>query len=348
MNNKVALITDTHAGVRNDSIFFHDVAKEFYDEIFFPTLEEREIDQIIHLGDVLDRRRTMNVLTANRLQEDFFDKLAYNHINLDIIIGNHDTYFKNTNDVNGLDVITAPYADYVTVYTDPIERKWGNLDVLYLPWICDDNRSKSMKMIEKTKATVVLGHLEVTGCMMNAGRLMDERGLSQKALERFDLVCSGHFHHRATTGNINYLGNPWETTWSDYGNAKGFHILDTDTGELEFIPNPRTLFMKHAISENTTNVDDANGKYVKAYVRDHEDQKYVDRDVKRLEAAGALEVKVIDETSIFTSDTDDVDASELDDTPTLIERYVDTLDTPLKKEVKWKLTKLYSDALVVE
>ena len=57
---KIALITDTHFGARNDSLLFLDFFRKFYENIFFPTLKERGIKEIIHLGDVVDRRKFIN------------------------------------------------------------------------------------------------------------------------------------------------------------------------------------------------------------------------------------------------------------------------------------------------
>jgi DNA repair exonuclease SbcCD nuclease subunit len=45
----------------------------------------------------------------------------------------------------------------------------------------------------------------------------------------------GHFHHKSNDGHIFYLGTPYEITWSDYGNEKGFHIFDFDKRDFEFI-----------------------------------------------------------------------------------------------------------------
>ena len=41
---KIALITDTHWGVRNDNVSFHDNSKKFLDDVFFPTLMSKGIN----------------------------------------------------------------------------------------------------------------------------------------------------------------------------------------------------------------------------------------------------------------------------------------------------------------
>ena len=93
---KIALITDTHWGVRNDQLAFLDNNKKFLDDIFFPYLDAHSIDTVIHLGDLVDRRKYLNINTAKRLRDDFIRPLHRREIRPYLIIGNHDTYYKNT------------------------------------------------------------------------------------------------------------------------------------------------------------------------------------------------------------------------------------------------------------
>ena len=89
---KIALITDTHFGARNDSLLFLDFFSKFYKNIFFPTLKERGITEVIHLGDVVDRRKFINYKTLNSMKEILFFPLKEMGGNVKIIVGNHDIY----------------------------------------------------------------------------------------------------------------------------------------------------------------------------------------------------------------------------------------------------------------
>ena len=100
---KIALLNDTHFGVRNDSEAFRNYQLRFYNEIFFPYLKEHNIKTLVHLGDVVDRRKFINFQTASIFRKQFFDRLYDEKIDTHIIIGNHDTYFKNTNKVNAIE-----------------------------------------------------------------------------------------------------------------------------------------------------------------------------------------------------------------------------------------------------
>ena len=62
-------------GVRNDNVSFLDSSKSFLDNVFFPEIDRQQIKIIVHLGDLVDRRKYINIQTANRLREDFLDPI---------------------------------------------------------------------------------------------------------------------------------------------------------------------------------------------------------------------------------------------------------------------------------
>ena len=106
---KIAIITDQHFGARNDSIHFLDYYEKFYRDTFFPTLDNNGITNLLILGDTFDRRKYVNFLTLKRTKEMFFDELYNRDIKVSMLAGNHDTYFKNTNDVNSVDLLLKQY-----------------------------------------------------------------------------------------------------------------------------------------------------------------------------------------------------------------------------------------------
>ena len=57
---KIAILNDTHCGVRNSSDIFLNYQKRFYDEIFFPYMREHSIKNILHLGDYYEHRKFVN------------------------------------------------------------------------------------------------------------------------------------------------------------------------------------------------------------------------------------------------------------------------------------------------
>ena len=240
---KIAIITDTHWGARNDSQVFSNYFAKFYENIFFPTLEKRGIRTVIHMGDIVDRRKFINYKTLFQMRHHFFDACYGRYINLHMIIGNHDTFFKNTNSLNSMDCLRVHDNHQVHIYEEPTEVDFDDLKCLMMPWICDENREQSLKAIQDTEAQILFGHLEVKGFEMHIGSWSPE-GVDASLFKKFDMAMSGHFHHKSDNGNVYYLGNPYEITWSDYNAPRGFHIFDTKTRELEFIQNPFHMFHK--------------------------------------------------------------------------------------------------------
>ena len=146
---KYALITDTHFGARNDSLVFSNFFQKFYENIFFPTLKERNIKSVIHLGDVVERRKFINFKTLNSMKDILFDPLDEMGGDIKIIIGNHDIYYKNTLSVNSMNELTKGMS-HVTVYDGPSEVSLtDDHKVVFLPWICDDNEKQTKELIEK-------------------------------------------------------------------------------------------------------------------------------------------------------------------------------------------------------
>ena len=135
---KIALLNDTHFGCRNDSPAFIEFQNKFYNDLFFPYMQQYGIKTLIHLGDVVDRRKFINHNTAHNFKKVFWNRLDELGIDTHIIIGNHDTYYKNTNEVNAVDLLLREY-DNVTVYSEATEVEVGGLPVLFIPWINQDN-----------------------------------------------------------------------------------------------------------------------------------------------------------------------------------------------------------------
>lgn len=354
---KIALITDTHWGVRNDSAVFHDSMKKFLDETFFPRLEAEGIENIIHLGDLVDRRKYINFVTAKRLREDFLQPIADKGFRMHIILGNHDTYFKNTNEVNALKELLENRYENVFLIEKP-ETIWLGTHILMLPWICDDNYKESIDAINTTKAQVVMGHLELNGFEMFKGSVSDH-GMDHKIFDRFDVVCSGHYHHKSDTGNIHYLGAAGEYTWSDFDDPRGYHIFDTETREIEFVRNPCTIFAKVWYDDANKTVEEVvfdrdlsalKDKKLKVIVKSKTNPYWFDLFIDKIEKCGATDIQVVDDHLHLDEVADEDLVNEAEDTLTVCRKYISqlTMKSVDTKKLDRVITELYSEALQVE
>jgi DNA repair exonuclease SbcCD nuclease subunit len=346
---KVALITDTHWGARGDSVQCLDYYQNFYDNIFFPTLRERDISTILMLGDTFDRRKYINFNTLARAKQMFFDQAERLNINIVMIAGNHDTYFKNTNEVNSPDLLLMGYHN-IEIIDEPTTLDINGYDVCFLPWICADNYESSMKEIEDTKAKFCMGHLEISGFVMYRGA-ESHGGLSSGIFNKFNKTFSGHYHHKSSQGSIHYLGNPYELTWQDYNDPRGFHIFDLFSEELEFIQNTYTMFMRHEYDDTQdliTDFDVFADKYVKIVVVNKTNHYKFDQFITSVYKSNPQDVKIIEDFSEFNDGQLD-ETINLEDTSSVLMNYIDSLETDTSKDkIKSFMKTLYTEALNYE
>jgi DNA repair exonuclease SbcCD nuclease subunit len=352
---KIALITDTHWGARGDSPAFAEYFNRFYYEHFFPYLASNGISSIFHLGDIVDRRKYINFVTARHLRK-FVEHCDSSGIRLDVIIGNHDTSFKNTNEVNSMRELFDHSTYNINYYSDPTVVNIDGLDIAVLPWVCSGNYDESMQFLRDTNAQVLFGHLEIAGFEMYKGAVNDH-GFDSKIFDKFDVVCSGHFHHKSTRGNINYLGAPYEMSWSDYNDPRGFHIFDTETRELTYVRNPLTMFNKIHYHDQDKTLDEIlavdwdhyKGSYVKLIVHTKTNPYWFDMFVDKIEKAGVLDLQVVDDNLNLQLEDDGDIVSEAEDTLTVLNKVVEQVDSRVDKKVLYNfLSTLYNEALSVE
>ena len=350
---KIAIVTDTHFGARNDNQNFNDYFYKFYDNIFFPSLKEKGVTTCVHMGDVVDRRKFISYKTANDFRRKFISQFQRDNIDLHIIIGNHDTYYKNTNEVNAMEELVGQ--DRFKIYTSPEVVDFDGTLIQFIPWINSGNYTKSMEMLNNSSAQIAMGHLEIDGFEMYKGGHRHEGSYDRETFRRFDIVMSGHFHHKSDDGHIYYLGTPYEIYWNDWQDPKGFHIFDTETRELERIINPYTLFEKIYYDDVDNDYDDHDfekykEKYVKLVVVNKKDLYQFDQFVDKLLKADAFEVKIIEDFSeLDASNVSDDIVENTEDTMTLLERYVDELDVNLdKNRLKHTMKSLYNEAQDLE
>ena len=144
---KVAIITDQHFGARKNSKLFHDYFLRFYNDVFFPTLEKEGISTIIDMGDTFDSRKGIDFSTLSWAKNNYYNRLK--DFTIHTIVGNHTAYYKNTNDLNTVDVLLREYSN-IKVYSEASEIKLDKLNVLLVPWINPENEKRTLKLINKT------------------------------------------------------------------------------------------------------------------------------------------------------------------------------------------------------
>jgi hypothetical protein len=269
------------------------------------------------------------------------------------LIGNHDVSFKNTLEVNSPSLIIGDYQN-IKVIQDFETINFDDLSIDIVPWICDENELEIFNKIKKSKSDICFGHFEIAGFEMDRGNICDT-GIDKKLLNRYDVVLSGHFHHKSSDGNITYVGTPYEMTWADYSDPKGFHIFDTETREMVFVKNPYTMFNKILYDDSTTDFehwkkfdfDSLKETYVKVVAVNKQNPYLFDFVLDNLYKSGCSDISIVEDFTDVQIDDDIIDQAE--DTMTILSKYIDALELDVENDhLKKLMRELYVEALNTE
>ena len=347
---KIAILGDTHFGCRNDLKVFHDFFEKFYEDTFIPYLRENKIDTVIQLGDLFDRRKYINFYSLDLCKRYFFDNLENSNIKLHTLVGNHDIYWRESLEVNSASLVLGEYPS-VYVHMSPTTIHIGDTAIDIIPWICKENEQEIHDFINKSKSDICVGHFEIAGFAMYRGMEAHE-GIDGNLFSKYELVLSGHYHTRSKKENIVYAGVPYEMTWSDYNDPKGFHIFDTETRELTFIENPNTIFARFEYDDTKELVDldslDLKDYFVRLIVVNKTDYYQFDKFINKLYSKGCYEIKIVEDLSEF-SDGEVGEEINLEDTLSVLSNYIDSIETEADTEkIKTFMKSLYIEAVNVE
>lgn len=351
---KIAILNDTHCGIRNSSDIFMEYQEAFYRDVFFPYCIENDIKHILHLGDYYDNRKTINFKALQHNRKIFLEPLRKNGMTMDIIIGNHDMYYKNTTELNALKELQGHYMNEVNLILEPKVMKYDSLKIGLVPWICESNEKQCMEFIQNCKADIIGAHLELIGFDMHRG-MPCLNGMSPNLFDRFEMVLTGHFHAKSTSGNIHYLGSQMEFFWNDCDDKKYFHVLDTETRELEAIHNPITIYEKIYYDHEKMgkyqfkDMRYLDNKFVKVIVVNKGDPYEFEKFIDRISMQKIHELKIQEDFKEFIGENVGDDKISLDDTQTIVYNYIDAVSTDLDKgRIKKEVSALMKEAESLE
>lgn len=354
---KIAILGDTHFGARNDSPAFNEYFRKFYAEVFFPYLKEHGISNVIQLGDLFDRRKYINFNTLASAKEYFFDQLDRQLISFYALLGNHDIFYRNTLRINSPSLVLPEYGRILLI-DKPCTIVFGGMPMDLIPWICEENEKEVAEFIRNSKSDYCFGHFELHGFEMDRGNFCHE-GMDAALLSKYERVITGHFHHRSERDNILYTGVPYQMTWADWNDPKGFHVFDTETREMEFIRNPHEMYVKLPYNDDELYFDDVQradysfytGKYIKVVVVKKTNSFLFETLIEKLNAASPIDVTIVEDFTDInlppSTDGEEVDQGE--DTMSIIDKVVDGMEIDLQKpRLKSILREVYTEALSLE
>lgn len=340
---KIAIVGDAHFGARNRNLVIEKWQRRFYEEFFWPKIDELGIETVFQTGDYFDSRKWINIQTMAFQKEVFVKPCQERNIDCHVIVGNHDIPLRHSLDNSSVAQILGSESNF-TVYENIQTKEFDGLDITFFPWICKENEEESFTRLAEG-GSVAFGHFEIDGFMMHPGAFA-KSNTGSATFENWNKVIAGHFHSQSEKGNIHYVGTPYQMSWSDWSTKHGFWILDTDDQSMTFYENPFRFFHK-IFWNNGTDYDLSTIKesYVKIEVNEKTDFESFENFIDKVNFNQPHEMKVIESFEEFTSQNV-TDILELSSTSDLIEEYITEVATIHNKdEIINTMLDIYKEAL---
>ncbi len=341
-NNKVLILGDTHFAVRNGNPIYHEYFAKFYKHLF-EYVDFNHIDNIIQLGDLTDKRKSIDFLSLSEMRKQFLTPCHERDIKLYVISGNHDCYYKSTNEINSVSLLKTP--NMVVVDQEPVTDSIGGVDFDFYPWINDANLEVSLQKISTSKSKFAVGHFEFANFRLHKHQIADS-GMNHEIMKNYKLVFSGHYHTVSRKNNVLYTGTPYELDWNDYNDTKGFWILDIVDEKIEFAQTPFRLYEKLEYDEtDLPDISDMGNKFIKLIVKNKQSQYKFDTFFQALLNTKPYDVQIVDdEISKAVQRSMNTEIS-FQTTPDMIMHIINSMETNLdKNKLKKMIREVYLEA----
>lgn len=341
---KVAIFTDPHFGIYKNSNIFLESQKKFFINQFIPYLKENNIKNVWCLGDVFDNRNNINVKILNEVYSLF--KNDFKDFQVKILVGNHDSYYKDIIKVNSLKYLNElPNVEIIETIQEHII---DNRKVLFVPWLTEHKQLEEYFDKNIVEAELCMGHFEISGFLYNKG-FVCENGLNPEIFfKNFKLTFTGHFHRRSkikvNDRIVQYIGNPYQLTRMDVGDLeRGFCVLDLNDLSYEFINNSKSLRFLKLVYPEVVHKEMIKGNIIDVYVNistnkdENEFEKYLEK-IESYKPIMSANVKI--ESDSLTN----VDKNySFKSTAEMLKEYVTDLNIPEEKVVIERILQLFEE-----
>lgn len=340
MNNKFAVISDLHVGVHQASEkWLQEVVKFAY--WLRDQLLDKNIKDIVIPGDFFHDRTDINLL-ALQYTAQILD--IWKDFHIWMIPGNHDCFYKDTAQVSSVSILKG-YSN-VTIFSNTTVVDYNNKKIMFVPWGCS--------IPESMKVDIIVGHFELTGFKMNSFRVCETGDDSEKLTNTGNLIITGHFHLRQErvnkTGTILYVGTPYEMDYNDMDTDKGYHIIDTNTNNTEFVVYPLTTKHKKLSVTDLINNKDHMDSYLNDNVKGNVVTLVVDKEmdydkismlVQKIQTYQPFVFKGTDIQNTKSSDTVIIDQQVNIQTEQLLTEFVNNMGIDNSNDVLAFVLELY-------
>lgn len=224
---KIALLGDTHFDVKNGDEKVLEMQLKFILGQFIPYCVENEIKTVIQLGDMTNNRTYLSLNIIHGMVQ-MFDAFLEAGIKIIYLDGNHDLYYKDSHEINSMEIFEKAYCNINRVVEPTIVE-----GIQIVPWLC---KGEHLEILPGAKA--IAGHFEMKDFYVTKS-FKSEHGIDRSVFKNLP-VFSGHYHIKQDVGNIHYIGTPYQLDWNDFNTIKGFGVVETETMYMWFIENEST------------------------------------------------------------------------------------------------------------
>lgn len=261
MDNISFILTDTHFGVKQNSMTWLNSQLDFFYNQLIPHIEQYKNNyniKLIHMGDVFDSRSTISTYVAVKVVKLFEDlsKLCDVHI----IAGNHDFYSPNSDIVNSLDLLLNHSG--VILHTNKAELIDGDLFIPWYEWGSQDTKNLLKKGVNNIYAHTDIVTEPIPYTNINNIKLF-----------------SGHLHIPYINRNIYNIGSCYHLNFGDSNQQRGYYTMINNEKPC-FHANCQSIKFWRLYNEDIFDkkvIDDRD--YVELYISQSNmnDQKYIER-----------------------------------------------------------------------
>lgn len=333
--NMVPILGDLHIGARSGNELYHEYFDLFFED-FFKFCDNNQVSSIIQTGDMFDVRKFVNTWCLDFFKEKFISKIVERDITCYVIVGNHDIHFRETLKVNTPSLVLSEWKDNFVVIDKPSEHLIdGKYSFLLVPWMAKSNRDDCEEAIKMSDADYMCGHFEFNDFPMHIGSNAKSHH-KHTGYRKFKTIFSGHYHTKSQKDNVVYTGTPYELTWIDSGDKKGFFVLDDDG--YEFVENEHTLH-EYVVYPERKN---CHKKFIRAIADNVDDKKALESWKDDLIKSGPHDIKFNEKTVVIQNE-ETIDVKNIKSTEVLLKEAVDDLETSLDKDkLKAMILKCYT------
>ena len=217
------IITDTHFGVKNNSMTWFTSQSDFIYKQLIPYIKTINDEvRLIHMGDVFDSRSTISIYIAKKVRQIFKD-LSKVCDDIIIVAGNHDFYSPNSDEYDSLSLVLNNIENVRLVR----KESYFIDNQLFIPWYEWDKIDINLyNDVQNGRVHYVFAHTNIVDI---------DPGINKDIM-----VFSGHMHRPYMNGNRYNLGSCYSLDFSDCNSERGFYVLYSDK-RLEFIPNKYSI-----------------------------------------------------------------------------------------------------------